>query len=78
MSRDQIPGLDFVWVPKTDTAKTRPALERARYCCENCRREDDLRVVEGVGRFEGHTAVLCPRCAMGNGFNSVIVCRRTA
>lgn len=72
----RIQGLDFTWVPKTDTAKTRPALERARYRCEHCPREDGLRVVEGVGKDREHTAVLCPRCAMGNGFKMVLTYRR--
>lgn len=72
----RVPGLDFVWVPRTDTNRTQPTLERARYCCEHCRRDDGLRVVEGVGKNAGETAVLCPECALGNRFSAVVTHRR--
>jgi hypothetical protein len=60
-------------VGRADVAKTRPALELARYRCEHCRRDDGLRVVEGFGQF----VVLCPECALGGGFKMVLVHRKT-
>ena len=68
------PKPDFAWVSRIDVARTRPALERAQYRCEHCRRDDDLRVVEGFGQL----VVLCPECSMGGGFKMVLVHRKTA
>lgn len=67
------PGLGFEWVPRTDVAKTRPALERAKYRCECCPRDDGLRVVQGR---EGELAVLCPECAVTGGLQLVLARRR--
>lgn len=69
-----VQGLDFAWVSKTDVARTRPALERARYRCEHCRRDEGLRVVEGYGQL----VVLCPECAMGGGFKVVLAHRKVS
>jgi len=67
-----IPKLGFAWVSRADVTKTRPALERAGYRCECCRREDGLRVVEGFGQF----VVICPECALGGGFRMVLAHRK--
>jgi len=63
-----VPGLGFRWVGRLEVDKTRPALERAGYRCECCPRNDGLRVVEGYGQL----VVLCPECAMSNGFRLVL------
>ena len=70
--RIAVPHLGFEWVPRSDVALTRPALERAGYRCEHCRRGDGLRVVDGFGQH----VVLCPKCAMDGGFRSVLAHRR--
>lgn len=68
------PKMGFSWVNRADVAKTRPALDRAGYLCEHCRRDDDLRVVEGRGQL----VVLCPECSMGGvAFKMVLVHRKT-
>lgn len=48
-------------VSKTDAAATRPVLDRARWQCENCARDDGLRVVEWA---PGEMQALCARCRM--------------
>lgn len=77
MSRNKgkfvFPKMGFEWVSRADVAKTRPALERAGYRCEHCKRDDDLRVVEGYGQL----VVLCPECSMGGvAFKMVLVHRK--
>jgi hypothetical protein len=67
-----IPRLGFAWVSRADVARTRPALERARYRCECCPRDDGLRVVEGFDQL----VVLCPECAIGGGFKMVLAHRK--
>ncbi len=53
-------------VSRTEVAKTRPVLERAGWRCEGqgCTRDENLRVVERVGKPR---EVLCRRCRMGLG-----------
>lgn len=68
-----VQGFGFAWVPRTDVARTRPALARAGYRCEHCRRDDGLRVVEGYGQL----VVLCPECVVGGGFKMVLAHRKT-
>ena len=70
-----VPKLEFSWVSRADVARTRPALERAGYRCEHCRRDDGLRVVEGYGQL----VVLCPECVLGGiGFKMVLVHRKNS
>lgn len=74
MSRIYAQHPDFGWVPKTEVAKSRPALERAGYRCEGCRLDEGLRVAEGSGQL----VVLCPRCGLDDGFNRVLAYRKAA
>ena len=69
-----VPKFDFAMVSRIDVARTRPALERAQYRCEHCRRDDGLRVVEGYGQI----VVLCSECVLGGGFKMVLAHRKTA
>ena len=63
-------------VSKQDVAVSRPALERAGFLCEGCKRDDGLRVASGRGRFAGQLVVLCPECRICSGFEFVIARRR--
>jgi len=45
-------------VARSDTAVTRPALERAKWRCEHCHDPDDLRVIE----HRGTILVVCDAC----------------
>ena len=75
MSKLVFPKLEFAWVSRADVVRTRPALERAGYRCEHCRRDDGLRVVEGYGQL----VVLCPECVLGGiGFKMVLVHRKNS
>ncbi len=68
------PSLCFQVVPRTDPSRTRPALERAGWVCEACRREYDLRVcVDKKDRY----VVLCSGCRTTPDEFKKVILRRT-
>jgi hypothetical protein len=50
-------------VERWEYALTKPALDRARWCCESCHGDSDLRVAES---HEARLVVLCARCRLGS------------
>lgn len=68
------PSLGFEVVPLTETSTTRPALERAGWICEACRRDDSLRVcVDKKSRL----VVLCSGCRTTPDEYKRVLLRRT-
>ena len=50
-------------VERWEVTVTRPALDRARWRCESCRGDSDLRVAES---HEARFVVLCAWCMLGS------------
>jgi len=50
----------FRVIERTEVSLTRPALEQAKWTCQNCSARDDLRVVQYF--HDRSVRVLCDRC----------------
>ena len=64
--------LEFELVDRSDVRRTRPAIERADYRCENCPRDDGLRVCA----FGEYVVVLCASCRIDGGMKRVVGLRK--
>jgi hypothetical protein len=82
MNSIALPKAPFALLPKDAPAVTRPELERARWRCEACGDDSDLRVAEGHGDkpwlCEPERVVLCRGCRIDDGFLRVCAQRRAA